>query len=113
VLDQRLYETYYKERFLGHPDEAPEAYERSSLIADAPNLRRPLMLIHGLADDNVVAANTLRMSSALLAAGRPHTVLPLAGVTHMAGRVDVAENLLVLQVDFLKQALAEVTPDYD
>ena len=41
------------------------------------------MLIHGLADDNVVVAHTLRLSSALLAAGRPHEVLPLSGVTHM------------------------------
>ena len=56
------------------------------------------MLIHGLADDNVVVAHTLRLSSALLAAGRPHTVLPLTGVTHMANQEAVAENLLLLQV---------------
>jgi dipeptidyl aminopeptidase/acylaminoacyl peptidase len=105
LVDQRLYDTHFKERYLGHPDEAPAAYDRSSLIADAPNLRRPLMLIHGLADDNVVAANTLRLSAALLAAGRPHTVLPLAGVTHMPAQEKVAENLLVLQADFLKRAL--------
>jgi dipeptidyl-peptidase-4 len=105
VLDQRLYETYYKERFLGHPDEAPEAYERSSLINDAPNLRRPLMLVHGLADDNVVVANTLRFSAALLAAGRPHTVLPLAGATHMTSQLDVTVNLLFLEAGFLRDAL--------
>jgi dipeptidyl-peptidase-4 len=63
------------------------------------------MLVHGLADDNVVAAHTLRMSSALLAAGRAHTVLPLSGVTHMTTQEVVAENLLVLQVQFLKDAL--------
>ena len=44
------------------------------------------MLIHGLADDNVVVAHTLRLSGALLAAGYPHTVLPLSGITHMASR---------------------------
>jgi dipeptidyl-peptidase-4 len=111
VIDQRLYDTHFKERYLGHPDEQPEAYERSSLIADAPDLRRPLMLIHGLADDNVVAANTLRMSAALLAAGRPHTVLPLAGVSHMTPQEVIAENRLVIEADFLKHALAapEVT----
>jgi dipeptidyl-peptidase-4 len=111
VIDQRLYDTHFKERYLGHPDEQPEAYDRSSLIADAPNLRRPLMLIHGLADDNVVAANTLRMSSALLAAGRPHTVLPLAGVSHMTPQEVIAENRLVIEAGFLKHALAaqEVT----
>ena len=64
------------------------------------------MIIHGLADDNVVVAHTLRLSSALLAAGRPHYVLPLTGVTHLASQEEVAENLLLLQVDFLRSALA-------
>jgi dipeptidyl-peptidase 4 len=105
VTDQRLYDTFYTERYMGHPDEHPEAYAHNSLIADAPKLERPLMLIHGLADDNVVVAHTLHLSSALLAAGRPHTVLPLTGITHMAVQEDVAENLLLLQVDFLKSAL--------
>ena len=63
------------------------------------------MLIHGLADDNVVVAHTLRLSGALLAAGYPHTVLPLSGITHMASQETVAENLLLLQLDFLRAAL--------
>ena len=105
VTDWRLYDTHYTERYLGHPDEEPGNYERSSLIADAPSSTRPLMLIHGLADDNVFAAHTLRLSQALLEAGRPHTVLPLSGVTHMTVREDVAENLLLLQLDFLRHAL--------
>jgi dipeptidyl-peptidase 4 len=105
VTDQSLYDTFYTERYLGHPDEHPEVYAHNSLIDDAPRLERPLMLIHGLADDNVVVAHTLRLSSALLAAGRPHTVLPLSGVTHMARQEEVAENLMLLQVEFLKRAL--------
>jgi dipeptidyl-peptidase 4 len=105
VTDLRLYDTFYNERYLGHPDEHPEAYAHNSLIDDAPRLERPLMLIHGLADDNVVVAHTLRLSSALLAAGRPHTVLPLSGVTHMARQEDVAANLGLLQVDFLRRSL--------
>jgi dipeptidyl-peptidase 4 len=105
VTDERLYDTFYTERYEGHPDERPEVYEHDSLIADAPKLERPLMLIHGLVDDNVVVAHTLRLSSALLAAGRPHTVLPLTGVTHMPRQEEVAENLLLVQVEFLKNAL--------
>jgi dipeptidyl-peptidase-4 len=105
VTDWRLYDTHYTERYLGHPDDNPDAYARSSIIADAEKLERPLLLIHGLADDNVVAAHTLRLSSALLAAGRPHTVLPLSGVTHMTPQEVVAENLLLLQLDFLRRAL--------
>jgi dipeptidyl-peptidase-4 len=105
VTDWRLYDTHYTERYLGHPDQAPEAYAVSSLLDDAPKLERPLLLIHGLADDNVVAAHTLQLSSALLAAGRAHTVLPLSGVTHMTPQEVVAENLLLLQVAFLQEAL--------
>ena len=105
VTDWRLYDTHYTERYLGLPGEQPQVYEQSSLLADAPRLTRPLLLIHGLADDNVVVAHTLRMSSALLAAGRPHRVLPLSGVTHMTPQEDVAENLLLLQVDFLRETL--------
>jgi dipeptidyl-peptidase 4 len=110
VTDWRLYDTHYTERYLGHPDENPHNYERTSLIGDAARLSRPLLLIHGLADDNVVVANTLRLSGALLAAGKPHSVLPLSGVTHMASQEEVAENLLLLQVDFLRGALGSLEP---
>ena len=71
----------------------------------APELVRPLLLVHGLADDNVVAAHTLRLSAALLAAGRPHEVLPLVGVTHMTPQEQIAENLLLHELDFLRRAL--------
>jgi dipeptidyl-peptidase-4 len=103
--DWQLYDTCYTERYLGLPEAEPEVYAQSSLLADAPKLSRPLLLIHGLADDNVVVAHSLRLSAALLAAGRPHSVLPLSGVTHMASQEDVAENLLLLQVDFLRRSL--------
>jgi dipeptidyl-peptidase-4 len=106
VTDWTLYDTFYTERYLGLPAEQPDAYATSSLLADAEKLSRPLMIVHGLADDNVVAAHSLRLSSALLAAGRPHEVLPLTGVTHMASDEVVAENLLLLQRDFLRRTLA-------
>ncbi len=111
VTDWRLYDTCYTERYLGHPDDQPQVYAQSSLLADAPRLARPLLFIHGLADDNVVVAHTLRMSSALLAAGRGHLVLPLSGVTHMTPQEEVAENLLLLQVEFLREALGMGGPD--
>lgn len=116
VTDWHLYDTAYTERYLGHPDEHPEAYQRSDLVgpggtllgaAPIPAGERPpgMLIIHGLADDNVVAAHALRLSSALLAAGRPHEFLPLSGVTHMTPQAVVAENLLLLQLDFLRRHL--------
>jgi dipeptidyl-peptidase 4 len=112
VTDWRLYDTGYTERYLGHPDQTGAVYNANSLFPDAgegawqwAEPHRPMMLIHGLSDDNVVVAHTLRLSSALLAAGRPHEVLPLSGVTHMTPQDVVAENLMLLQVDFLRRAL--------
>ena len=105
VTDQHLYNAHWRERTLGHPDEFPERYDACSLIREAPNLRRPLLLMHGLADENVFPANTLRLSAALLAAGRPHEVLLLPGVGHQAMGVPVTERLLDHQVRFLKRHL--------
>lgn len=104
VTDMRLYDTFYTERYLGTTKENPQ-YEANSLISQASQLRRPLMIVHGLADDNVVVAHSLQLSSALLAAGKPHEFLPLSGVTHMTPQEVVAENLLLMQVEFLKRHL--------
>lgn len=113
VTDWRLYDTHYSERYLGHPASEAENYERSGVLfgltdcgaADADGAR-PLLLIHGLADDNVVAAHTLQLSRTLLEAGYPHSVLPLSGVTHMTPQEEVAENLMLLQLQFLCDALS-------
>jgi dipeptidyl-peptidase-4 len=105
TTDERLYDTAYSERYLGDPNVQPEVYEANSVIPLAAQLDRPLMIIHGLADDNVYVAHSLQLSSALLAAGKPHEFLPLSGMTHMANDEVVAENLLLLQVDFLRRAL--------
>jgi dipeptidyl-peptidase 4 len=106
VTDWKLYDTHYTERYLGDPTVDDTAYANSSLLPLASSLTRPLLLIHGLADDNVVAAHTLQLSSALLAAGKPHEVLPLVGVTHMTPQEVVAENMLLHQLDFLRRFIA-------
>jgi dipeptidyl-peptidase-4 len=102
VTDHLLYDTHWQERFLGDPRVDPGPYQRASLIDDAPKLSRPLMLIHGLLDDNVYPVHTMRLSAALFAAGRPHTVLPLPGASHMSPDAD----MLTPQLDFLRAALA-------
>jgi dipeptidyl-peptidase-4 len=109
VTDWRLYDTHYTERYLGtEPDGLDrEPYERSSVLGDAASLRRPLLLIHGLADDNVLVAHTLQLSQRLTESGRLHSVLPLSGITHMTPQELVAENLLRLQAEFLQRALVQ------
>jgi dipeptidyl-peptidase-4 len=110
VTDWTLYDTAYTERYLGLPGDGSDIYAHNSLIEAAaerpsgPAEVRPILLVHGLVDDNVVAAHTLRLSAALLAADRPHAVIPLTGATHMAAG-GVAERLLRLELDFIRRAL--------
>jgi dipeptidyl-peptidase-4 len=83
VVDWRDYDTHYTERYLGLLERRPEAYEVSSLLSYVKGARRPLLLMHGTADDNVYFLHTLKLSDALFKAGKPHVVLPLANFTHM------------------------------
>jgi dipeptidyl-peptidase-4 len=106
VTEWKLYDTFYTERYLGNPKHDPQPYIASSLLHDAKNLTRPLLIIHGLADDNVLAAHSLELTTALLHAGKPHEFLPLVGVTHMTPQEVVAENLLLHQLDFLRRSLS-------
>ncbi|MGA1774956.1 MAG: alpha/beta fold hydrolase, partial [Nitriliruptoraceae bacterium] len=115
VTDWALYDTHYTERYLGHPDRDPEAYRRSSVVDAEGRIvaagRPPaagwpeLLVVHGLADDNVLAAHSLRLTEALLAAGVPFRFLPLTSATHMPGDPAVAARLLEVQTAFLLGAL--------
>ena len=102
-----LYDSHYTERYMGNPNTHAADYEATSLVAHAHLLERPLLLIHGLADDNVLAAHTLQFSTALLHHGKVHELLALSGVTHMTPQEVVAENLLLHQLQFLQRALAK------
>lgn len=105
VSDQRQYDSYWKERFLGHPDEQPEAYRRSSLLPYATELARPLLIVQGLADTNVWSSHALRLSGALSAAGKQHELIVFPGEGHRISDEDTIANLLHLELDFLRRSL--------
>jgi len=105
VTDWQYYDTHYTERYLGLPQENAKGYETSSLITYAPKLERPLLLIHGTADDNVYFLHTLKLSDALFKAGKAHEVLPLTGLTHMVPDPVVTERLWERVVQYFKQHL--------
>lgn len=83
VIDWHDYDTHYTERYLGLPQENGEGYEKSGVLPYARDLRRPLLLIHGTADDNVYFSHSLKLEDALFKAGIDHQFLPLPGQTHM------------------------------
>ena len=105
VTDWELYDTAYTERYLGNPNENSEIYKAHSLIEKAHKLSRPLLIVHGLADDNVVAAHSLRLSAELLKHKKKHEFLPLAGVTHMTPQEVITENLMLRTVEFFNENL--------
>jgi dipeptidyl-peptidase-4 len=91
VVTWENYDTFYTERYLGLPSENAEAYRASNVLTYAKDLRRPLLLIHGLTDDNVYAQHSMQLADALFNAGKSFNFLPLLG-THM-----VSEPILRLR----------------
>jgi len=92
VVTWENYDTFYTERYLGLPQTDAEAYRVSSVLTYAEQLSRPLLLVHGLTDDNVYAQHTLQLADALFMAGKTYEFLPMLG-THMAGSSDPVVRL--------------------
>lgn len=105
VTDWALYDTFYSERYLGSPGRQPEVYERNSPLAEASALRGSMLLIHGFGDDNVLAANTLRLSSALTEAGKRHELYLLPNASHRMASDQVRESLPKIELAFLRRSL--------
>lgn len=93
VVDWSDYDTHYTERYLNLPSANADGYKRSSILTYAGELKRPLLIIHGTADDNVYFANSLKLTDALMRAGKAYEFMPLAGYTHMVP--DAATRVLV------------------
>ncbi len=88
VTDWTLYDTAYTERYLGMPDGGKaEAYASANLPARAALLTKPLLLVHGTADDNVLFEHTLRLVESLQTAGKTFDLQIYPGKAHgIAGR---------------------------
>ena len=82
VVDFADYDTAYTERYLGTPQADPAGYAASNVLTYAGQLSRPLLILHGLTDDNVYFENTVKLTQALLDAGKPYRLLLLPG-THL------------------------------
>lgn len=107
VCDWRDYDTHYTERYMGLPDENAAGYDASSVLTYCKDLERPLLIIHGTADDNVYFLHALKMSNALFRAGRPHELLPLSDFTHMVADPLVTRRLYEKIMDFLAANLRD------
>ena len=82
VTRWELYDTHYTERYMGDPREVPEAYKTASAIPDAAKIADPMLLIHGMADDNVVFENSSELISVLQESNTPFEMMLYPGYTH-------------------------------
>ncbi|MBZ0231079.1 MAG: S9 family peptidase, partial [Deltaproteobacteria bacterium] len=104
VTDWRYYDTAYTERYMGLPQENAAAYDATSAVENAARLTRPLMLVHGLTDDNVYVVNTLALAEALLRAGKNFELITL-GSTHMVVDPAAEAALLTREIEFFREHL--------
>lgn len=110
VTDWRDYDTHYTERYMGLPEENPEGYRETSALHWADTLDRPLLVIHGTADDNVYFLHSLKLADALFRAGKTYEFLPLAGYTHMVPDPLVTRRLYERIVEFLDRHVKHAVP---
>jgi dipeptidyl-peptidase-4 len=108
VTDWEDYDTHYTERYMGLLPESKKSYDEASLLPLAKDLKRPLLLVHGTADDNVYYRHTLKLANALFRAGKDFETLPLPGITHMyTSDPAVMERLWAKTAGFFKTHLGE------
>jgi dipeptidyl-peptidase-4 len=82
VTDWTLYDTHYTERYLGRPSDNFAGYEASSVLPYADALRGKLLLIHGMADDNVLFLNSTKLYRRLQDLGKPFDTMVYPGAKH-------------------------------
>lgn len=82
VIRWDLYDTHYTERFLGNPALDPKPYQKSDALSDALKLSDPMLLIHGMADDNVVFDNSVALVSKLQEGDKSFEFMAYPGETH-------------------------------
>ncbi len=105
VTDWRLYDTHYTERYLGDPAAHPERYLRSSVFPHLDGLSGPLLLMHGMADDNVLFTHTTKLLSALQERGAPFELMTYPGARHGLQERDVAVHRYRTILDFFARRL--------
>jgi dipeptidyl-peptidase-4 len=101
------YDTHYTERYMDLPQNNPEGYSAASVVTYAPQLRRPLLLVHGTADDNVYFMHSLKLADALMRDGRDFEFLPLPGFTHMVTEPEVSRRLYLRILEAFDEQLAQ------
>ncbi|WP_312489639.1 DPP IV N-terminal domain-containing protein [Sphingomonas sp.] len=107
VTDWQLYDTHYTERYLGDPRTDPQSYATSEAITEAAKIRDPLMLIHGMADDNVFLDNATAFAAEMQKTDTPFEMMLYPGQTHRVGGPGVSQHLWHTILNFLDRTVKD------
>lgn len=110
VTDWGLYDTHYTERYLGDPRTDPQSYASSGVVTEASKIRDPLLLIHGMADDNVFLDNSTLFAAEMQRTATPFEMMFYPGNTHRVGGPGVSEHLWKTILSFLDRNVVAPKP---
>jgi dipeptidyl-peptidase-4 len=108
VARWELYDTFYTERYMGRPQTDAAAYAKASTVTDAGKIEDPLLLIHGMSDDNVVFTNSTEIIAELQQKKVPFEMMLYPGATHAIAGPNLRTHLYDTIFEFL--ARHGVTP---
>ena len=104
VTDWALYDTHYTERYMDHPASNPDGYRLSSVFTHLDGLRSKLLLVHGMADDNVLFTNSTKLMSELQKRGTPFELMTYPGAKHGLQGADALHRYRLAE-DFFARCL--------
>ena len=93
VTKWQLYDTHYTERYLGKPQDKPSAYPAAGAVEESVKISDPLLLIHGMSDDNVVFDNATALMAKMQGAAVPFEMMAYPGQTHRVGGPGISVHL--------------------
>jgi len=100
-----LYDTHYTERYLGTPQENPEGYEKSAVLPWLEKIRGELLIMHGMADDNVLFTHSTRLFKALQDLGTPFQMMTYPGSKHALQERSVSVHRFEMILRFFRENL--------
>ncbi|VVT03594.1 Dipeptidyl aminopeptidase 4 [Sphingomonas sp. EC-HK361] len=101
VTDWQLYDTHYTERYLGDPAKDPKSYASSTAWAEASKIKDPLLIVHGMSDDNVFLDNSLKAVAEMQKTDTPFEMMFYPGYTHRVGGPGISQHLWGTILEFL------------
>jgi dipeptidyl-peptidase-4 len=105
VTDWSLYDTHYTERYMGKPQDEADVYTRASVLPRLKNVKRPLLILHGMADDNVTFDNSTAAFDALQAASIPFETMVYPGQKHGIREKARAKHVQLTILNFFDRTL--------